>query len=1040
MTQQTPIESQFVTKLTDNLNAEITLGTVTNVKEAVEWLNYTYLFVRMRKNPLFYGIPYEELENDRTLSKRREDLIKIHAKRLDKAKMIRFDERNGYLAATDLGRTASHFYIRFESIEIYNEKFLATVTEADLFALVSMSSEFENIKIREEELSELDAMLEDVCVCQVKGGSENAHGKVNILLQNFISRGRVEDFSLISDLNYVAQNAARITRALFEITLKRGWVSAAHKLLALSKSIDKRMWLFEHPLRQFPLLSFEIVRKLEEKNSQIDTLRDMEPAELGQLVNHVRMGPVVMSYVRRIPHLELDVQIQPITRTVLRVQVTITPDFDWDDRYHGKIEPWWIWVEDPENEHIYHTEYFLLNKKQLREEHKLVFTIPIFEPLPPQYYLRAVSDRWIGAETVIPVSFKHLILPERHPPHTELLDLQPLPTSALNNAAFEAIFLKRFTHFNPIQTQIFHTLYHTDHNVLLGAPTGSGKTIAAEVSMFRVFGNSPGSKVVYIAPLKALVRERVLDWSERIVGPLKKKLVELTGDVTPDLRSIQEADIIITTPEKWDGVSRSWQSREYVKAVSLVIIDEIHLLGQDRGPTLEVIVSRMNYMGQRTGRRIRIVGLSTALANARDVADWMSIGDIGLFNFRPSVRPVPLEVHIQGFSGKHFCPRMASMNKPAYAAIKTHSPEKPVIIFVASRRQTRLTAQDLITYCGAEDNPRQFLTMEEYELDDILARIKDVNLRFSLQFGIGLHHAGLVDQDRKVVEHLFVDRKIQVLVATSTLAWGVNTPTHLVIVKGTEFFDAKTKRYADMPITDVLQMMGRAGILSSSSSSSSSSFFFLFFLRWITSKFGWIGRPQYDDSGKAVIFVQEEKKHFYKKFLYEPFPVESSLHLQLHEHINAEVVTGSIGSKQDAVDYLTWTYFFRRMLMNPTYYGLEDSKAESVNEYLSTMVENTFFDLEAAGCVDLPDGIRVTPTTFGKTASFYYLHPNTVGMFKKKLKENVVIRDVVQILCDSSEYEELPVRHNEDTTNAEMSDSLPWKVKKITLVFSLSSS
>ena len=83
------------------------------------------------------------------------------------------------------------------------------------------------------------------------------------------------------------------------------------------------------------------------------------------------------------------------------------------------------------------------------------------------------------------------------------------------------------------------------------------------------------------------------------------------------------------------------------------------------------------------------------------------------------------------------------------------------------------------------------------------------------------------------------------LVATSTLAWGVNFPAHLVIIKGTEFFDGKTRRYVDFPITDVLQMIGRAG------------------------------RPQFDDQGVATIFVQEEKKHFYKKFLYEPFPVES---------------------------------------------------------------------------------------------------------------------------------------------------------------------
>lgn len=75
----------------------------------------------------------------------------------------------------------------------------------------------------------------------------------------------------------------------------------------------------------------------------------------------------------------------------------------------------------------------------------------------------------------------------------ELLDLQPLPVTALGNREYESLY--QFTHFNPIQTQIFHTLYHTDTNVLLGAPTGSGKTIAAEMAMFRVFNQYPTAKV-----------------------------------------------------------------------------------------------------------------------------------------------------------------------------------------------------------------------------------------------------------------------------------------------------------------------------------------------------------------------------------------------------------------------------------------------------------------------------------------------------------------------------------------------------------------
>ena len=105
--------------------------------------------------------------------------------------------------------------------------------------------------------------------------------------------------------------------------------------------------------------------------------------------------------------------------------------------------------------------------------------------------------------------------------------------------------------------------------------------------------------------------------------------------------------------------------------------------------------------------------------------------------------------------------------------------------------------------------------------------MRDTNLRFTLPFGIGLHHAGLHQRDRKLVEELFVSQKIQVgvvykwawlynvflkvLIATATLAWGVNFPAHLVIVKGTEYYDGKTHRYVDYPITDVLQMMGRAG-------------------------------------------------------------------------------------------------------------------------------------------------------------------------------------------------------------------------------------
>ncbi|XP_023618052.1 activating signal cointegrator 1 complex subunit 3 isoform X4 [Myotis lucifugus] len=999
LTQQNPIESQFLESLADNLNAEIALGTVTNVEEAVKWISYTYLYVRMRANPLVYGISHKAYQIDPTLAKHREQLVIEVGRKLDKARMIRFEERTGYFSSTDLGRTASHFYIKYNTIETFNELFDAHKTEGDILAIVSKAEEFDQIKVREEEIEELDALLNNFCELSAPGGVENNYGKINILLQTYISRGEMDSFSLISDSAYVAQNAARIVRALFEIALRKRWPAMTYKLLNLSKVIDKRLWGWASPLRQFSVLPPHILTRLEEKNLTVDKLKDMRKDEIGHMLHHVNIGLKVKQCVHQIPSVTMEASIQPITRTVLRVTLSVCADFTWNDQVHGTVgEPWWIWVEDPTNDHIYHSEYFLVLKKQVisKEAQLLVFTIPIFEPLPSQYYIRAVSDRWLGAEAVCIINFQHLILPERHPPHTELLDLQPLPITALGCEAYEALY--NFSHFNPVQTQIFHTLYHTDCNVLLGAPTGSGKTVAAELAIFRVFNKYPTSKAVYIAPLKALVRERMDDWKVRIEEKLGKKVIELTGDVTPDMKSIAKADLIVTTPEKWDGVSRSWQNRNYVKQVTILIIDEIHLLGEERGPVLEVIVSRTNFISSHTEKPVRVVGLSTALANARDLADWLNIRQMGLFNFRPSVRPVPLEVHIQGFPGQHYCPRMASMNKPTFQAIRSHSPAKPVLIFVSSRRQTRLTALELIAFLATEEDPKQWLNMDEREMEDIIGTLRDSNLKLTLAFGIGMHHAGLHERDRKTVEELFVNCKVQVLIATSTLAWGVNFPAHLVIIKGTEYYDGKTRRYVDFPITDVLQMMGRAG------------------------------RPQFDDQGKAVILVHDIKKDFYKKFLYEPFPVESSLLGVLSDHLNAEIAGGTITSKQDAMDYITWTYFFRRLIMNPSYYNLSDVSHDSVNKFLSFLIEKSLVELERSYCIEIGEDNRsIEPLTYGRIASYYYLKHQTVKMFKERLKPECSTEELLSILSDAEEYTDLPVRHNEDHMNSELAKCLPFE-------------
>ena len=85
---------------------------------------------------------------------------------------------------------------------------------------------------------------------------------------------------------------------------------------------------------------------------------------------------------------------------------------------------------------------------------------------------------------------------------------------------------------------------------------------------------------MYIAPLKAIAKERIKDWKKKFEREgIEKRVIELTGDYTPDQETLKQADILVTTPEKWDGISRNWQHRSYVKNVGLIIFDEIHLLG-----------------------------------------------------------------------------------------------------------------------------------------------------------------------------------------------------------------------------------------------------------------------------------------------------------------------------------------------------------------------------------------------------------------------------------------------------------------------------
>lgn len=327
LTNQFPIESNFIQCLADNLNAEIALGTISNIQEAISWLSYTYLFVRMRLNPQVYGLNYGDIEEDPSLEMKRRQLIHTASMALDKARMVRYNERTGDLNITDLGRTASHFYIKYDTVEIFNEMLRPVMNEADILCMMSNAQEFQQLKVRDDEMDELDDLNREACEVPVKGGSENIHGKVNILMQTYLSRGFVKSFALVSDMSYINQNAVRIARGLFQIILRNNNPILAGRLLTMSKMFERQMWDWMTPMRQFVIIPFDVIEKIENRGLSVNALRDMNAKEISEMIRNHRYGEMVKKCASEFPLLNIEATLQPITRTVLRIKINITADF-----------------------------------------------------------------------------------------------------------------------------------------------------------------------------------------------------------------------------------------------------------------------------------------------------------------------------------------------------------------------------------------------------------------------------------------------------------------------------------------------------------------------------------------------------------------------------------------------------------------------------------------------------------------------------------------------------------------------------------------
>ena len=233
--------------------------------------------------------------------------------------------------------------------------------------------------------------------------------------------------------------------------------------------------------------------------------------------------------------------------------------------------------------------------------------------------------------------------------------------------------------------------------------------------------------------------------------------------------------------------------------------------------------------------------------------------------------------------------------------------------------------------------------------------------------GVAFHHGGLSVSDRRAVEQAFLDGQINIICSTSTLAVGVNLPCYLVILKGTcAWTDNGLKEYADL---EVMQMLGRAG------------------------------RPQFETSACAVILTRREKVSRYEKMVSGEELLESCLHQNLIEHLNAEIVLGTVHDVATAKQWLASTFLYVRVQKNPSYYQFREGVEESTeNELLEQLCKKDLDLLLGAELVE--QKARLASTMFGEAMARYYVSFDTMKSFKglpPKAKMS-------EIVCEASEY------------------------------------
>jgi pre-mRNA-splicing helicase BRR2 len=815
---------------------------------------------------------------------------------------------------------------------------------------------------------------------------------------------------------------------MFQIALKKNLGQLSLRILEFCKMVEKRMWSMQSPLRQYMDLPDKLFRRIEQQEQLTwDHFCSMTPEQLSVVIKNENLSRKIHQFLKLFPKLETNVYAQPVTRGQVKVQVDIQQQFQWKHELHGGSMFFWIFVLDVDEENLIFAEQICLKPKN--KHMSLDFMLPLLEPLQPHYFIKVVSDSWLNCETSIPLLFTSLTLPRKFPLPSDIQSesvmslvsllqpktktkghLEPSEQTARVYAA-EFLFKNRILVLNVLQSNLFEQFWMSFESLFVGANSNSGKFVMSLMSVIKLAVNDPErqSRVLLLFPDPTVLTQK-LGLVSCLAQVLNCSFYSLTGNVAKDVKNFKKQGnfLILSTSQNFDKFTRNPSKRaSQLQRIKQVIICQIEALNLGIGGVYETTLIRLRYLFYQMELKVRFIALASSVANYTDLTDFLGIEPSMTFNAHPSILNNFINLLFYSFSTVDPTPRFVSMARQFYRMLKINSfKSKLSVAYVDSLRSAKILLSNLIKHFAKD---KVSIQSGSSQVDLVKSQISDVYLQFFLDNGCAYVHDHQSPALRQSLLNLFKSGDIRVLVVSKGLFREISFG-HKVDISVT--FDSDF-----MTLMDHLTILGKNNRILYTKEAWSTLIEDVDFSQSLVSQVGNI--PFSDelcnsllagDSVKSIILSKSSRKDFLKRSLFEPIPIESRLLENLTEALNSEIVSKVVGTKQESLDWLTWSFLYRRVTANPNYYGLSSRSSDDVSEFLSEVIENNIDDLQENHCVAVEEDVSLEADNLGVIASYYGIRIQSMGTFANAVQEGVSWEALFKTFAC------LPEMGNEDVT------------------------